>query len=158
MEWMLLPYRRLYRLIEGRSSRREFWMFTLLNFLIVAVVVGVFAAIGGLASLRSESLNPESIGLGLLGATAGLVLVLIVPLYIWALLTSVAAFAVTVRRFHDLNLSGWFYAGSLVLMFIPLLNLVVWLGLVALMCIPGTKGPNKYGDDPAQPIGPALFE
>ena len=41
MEWMLMPYRKLYRLIEGRSSRQEYWMFTFFNVLVLLVVLAI---------------------------------------------------------------------------------------------------------------------
>jgi uncharacterized membrane protein YhaH (DUF805 family) len=46
-----------------------------------------------------------------------------------------------IRRFHDVNRSGW----NVFLLFIPILNLFIFLGL---MIKPGTEGPNKYGADP----------
>jgi uncharacterized membrane protein YhaH (DUF805 family) len=46
-----------------------------------------------------------------------------------------------VSRFHDICWSGWF----VLLMFVPLLNLVIFLLLVL---IPGQKAGNKYGDPP----------
>lgn len=45
------------------------------------------------------------------------------------------------RRFNDFNWSGWSY----LLIIIPLLNLVV---IALLFFRDGTKGINKYGDDP----------
>jgi uncharacterized membrane protein YhaH (DUF805 family)/ribosomal protein L33 len=46
-----------------------------------------------------------------------------------------------VKRLHDLDQSGLFYLFFLV----PIANIA--LGL-ALLFMPGTKGPNRYGDDP----------
>ena len=55
----------------------------------------------------------------------------------------IPAIAVGVRRLHDLDKSGWWY----------LLGLVPLLGLILLywFCLPGTPGPNQYGEDPLQP-------
>lgn len=44
----------------------------------------------------------------------------------------------TVRRFHDINFSGWWT----LLGFIPVIGAFV---LVVFACIPGTDGENKYG-------------
>lgn len=49
--------------------------------------------------------------------------------------------AVSVRRYHDTGRTGWLA----LLLFVPLINL---LGL-ALLCAPGTTGPNRYGPQPA---------
>lgn len=152
MEWMLLPIRRLYRLIEGRSSRREFWMFFLLNVIILIGFVAIVGATFGLASFNPEQLSGVAMGAGF-----GVMLILIIPLYIWFVLAGVASVAVTVRRFHDLNLSGWLYLLALALNFIPLVNFLVWIGILVLMCIKGTDGPNKYGEDPTQPDSASVF-
>jgi uncharacterized membrane protein YhaH (DUF805 family) len=48
---------------------------------------------------------------------------------------------VTIRRFHDMEYSGWF----LLLLFVPLVNLG---GGILLLFKDGTIGQNKYGDDP----------
>ena len=54
MEWMLMPYRRLYALIAGRASRQEFWMFILLNVIVVVAFLALFV-LGTVAHLaRSD--------------------------------------------------------------------------------------------------------
>lgn len=55
-----------------------------------------------------------------------------------------AAIAVTVRRFHDLDRSGWHWF----LLWIPLVNIVVGLQLLFQQ---GTPGPNQFGPDPLDP-------
>lgn len=55
----------------------------------------------------------------------------------------VPALALQVRRLHDLNLSGWWL----------LLALLPYLGQAALLvalCLPGTRGDNRFGADPRQ--------
>lgn len=55
--------------------------------------------------------------------------------------------AVKVRRFHDQDKSGW----MILLGVIPYVG-----GLITLvfMCIDGTQGPNRFGEDPkSQPRG-----
>lgn len=49
--------------------------------------------------------------------------------------------AVTVRRVHDTNVTGW----AALAQFIPYIGLLV---MFVHMSIPGTVGPNRYGDDP----------
>ena len=44
----------------------------------------------------------------------------------------------SVRRLHDINLSGWF---AIIAFVIPLL-------FIPLLVLPGIPGTNKYGDDP----------
>jgi uncharacterized membrane protein YhaH (DUF805 family) len=49
-----------------------------------------------------------------------------------------------VKRLHDRDRSGWFYLIAI----IPLIG-VIWL-IVELGCLRGTRGPNRFGDDPLQ--------
>ena len=53
----------------------------------------------------------------------------------------VPGIAVAVRRLHDTNRSGWW----LLLIFVPNVGQIV---LLVWMCSEGTKGANKYGDEP----------
>ncbi len=159
MEWMLMPYRKLYRLIEGRSTRREYWMFTLLTVLVsLAFVLLMVAVIGGAGSAFT---NPTDVAGMMAGAGAIALIVVILPFYVWVLLTGVAAFAVTIRRLHDLGQSGWmlvlFYAVMIVAAIISMyLYWLVAIGGIVVLCLPGTPGANKYGADPLSPDADAF--
>lgn len=59
------------------------------------------------------------------------------------ILCVVACACLTIRRFHDLNRSGWLYF----LTFIPLLNIILGFYLVF---VRGTCGMNRYGPDPLE--------
>lgn len=168
MEWMLMPYRKLYRLIEGRSSRREYWMFTLFVVLVaIAMVALLMSVAGGIGSLMGGSGDPSALAGGGLGALMGGLgvgaILFFVVFYAWALLTGVASFAVTVRRLHDLNFSGWFIVLFYIVLVVCAL-ISMWLywaatiGSIVVMCLPGTKGPNKYGADPTDPTAGASAE
>ena len=168
MEWMLMPYRKLYRLIEGRSPRREYWMFTLLVFIVMVVMIGlIISLVGGLGALMPNVADPGALqGPGALGAMMGGMgigaIVIIGAFYVWALLTGVASFAVTIRRLHDLNLSGWFILAFYAVLIVSAL-ISMWLywaaaiGSIVVMCLPGTQGANKYGADPYDQAGPEVF-
>ena len=159
VEWMLLPYRRLYRAIEGRASRSEYWWFILM---MVVVYIAFFALMLSLGVAGSMA-NPDRMPALMAGAGSAF-MILVIPFYIWALLSSAAAFAVLIRRVHDLGYSGWFislyYAGFLVVgllgtafaMVSPMIGLALfflyWVAGIVVLALPGTKGPNKYGEDP----------
>ncbi len=102
-----------YANFNGRARRSEYWWF----FLFVNVLVGVLSVAG-------VAVSPAISGVGGLVALA-----LILP-----------ALAVTVRRLHDTDRSGWWI----------LLGLVPFGGLVLLVffALPGTSGPNRFGDEP----------
>ena len=55
--------------------------------------------------------------------------------------------AVSVRRLHDLDRSGWWML--IILTGIGLILLLVWF------CLRGTPGPNRYGPDPLG-VAPAV--
>jgi uncharacterized membrane protein YhaH (DUF805 family) len=60
------------------------------------------------------------------------------------------SFAVTVRRLHDIDMSGWW----ILISFIPLIGgilLLVWT------CQRGTQGANRFGMGPAQAAIPEVF-
>ncbi len=101
-----------YAQFDGRSSRVEFWGFQLLQF------VGLFLLLGA-----GSGPGAVLMGLALLG--------LILP-----------NIAVSVRRLHDHNQSGWFVLFGI----IPYIG---WLVVAILMLMPSDKGVNRFGPNPA---------
>ena len=65
-------------------------------------------------------------------------MILVVPA---AIAITVSGVMLTIRRFHDLDKSGWFY----LFLFVPVADVIVSLYLVFAK---GTDGPNRYGPDP----------
>ena len=129
MDWMLLPLRR-YADFSGRSRRKEYWMF-ILGVIIVAVVLGIIEGILGINQMVGGVYGP---------LTTLFMLAMIIP-----------GIAVQVRRFHDQDKSGWFV----------LLGLIPFVGgiiVLVFMCLEGTKGPNRFGDDPKGAVSPTVFE
>ena len=102
-----------YANFNGRARRSEYWWF----FVVVNVVIGVLVFAGG-------AIAPPLAGVG------GLV----------GLACLLPAWAVTVRRLHDTDRSGWWI----------LLGLVPFGGLVLLVFFaqPGTSGANQFGSEP----------
>jgi uncharacterized membrane protein YhaH (DUF805 family) len=56
-----------------------------------------------------------------------------------------------VRRFHDRNISGWWYLALFALSFIPYAMFLTAPVTIVISLLPGTKGPNKFGSDPLSP-------
>lgn len=101
-------------------------MFQLFNILIVI-------GIGLIASLFSSVIGRDE--------AAFLAFVLIM---IYLIATFIPALAVSVRRLHDQNKSGWFL----------LMQLIPWVGgiiIFVFMVSDGTMGSNQYGPDPKDP-------
>ncbi len=124
MEWMLMPLSR-YAEFSGRSGRREYWMYSLFQAIVVVGFAIAFFAIFGLEDNFSS--NGDAV-FGLVFAIVAYLLIFLVP-----------SISVTVRRFHDQGLSGWLYFVS----FIPYVGSII---LIVFMCLPGSSGANKYGD------------
>ena len=114
MNWYLMVMRDNYANFTGRARRSEYWYFTLFN---VIISIVLFALIFVLPII-------------------GFVLYCL-----YSLMIIIPSLAVTVRRLHDVNKSGWFYF----IVFIPLIG-VFWL--LVLLATEGDAGPNQYGEDP----------
>ena len=140
MEWMILPYRRYVDFL-GRSRRREYWMFVLFTVLVSAILEAVFGT-------RTSSYGPSgaNFNVAIQGGVGGVLSGL------FSIASFIPSLAVSVRRLHDQDRSGWF----LLLAFIPLFG---WIALLVLMCLEGTSGPNRFGSDPKGRIDAAgVFE
>ena len=63
-----------------------------------------------------------------------------------ALLGLWSSLALTVKRWHDVGMTGWFALLTLP----PFANFMMF---VLLCLLPGTTGPNRYGSDPRGRLG-----
>lgn len=120
MNWYLGVLKK-YAEFNGRARRREYWIFQLFNFLVVFVLVIVDAASGNFSDL---------FGLGLLSG-----------LYLLAVL--LPCIAVSVRRLHDTDRSGWW----VLLAGVPFVGAIV---LIIFFLLDGTPGKNRFGESPKQ--------
>lgn len=68
---------------------------------------------------------------------------------IYGLALLIPSIAVGVRRLHDTERSGWW----MLLALIPVLGGLV---LLVFMCLEGTTGANRFGNDPKQVLPPSL--
>lgn len=89
----------------------------------------IYIAIALIEMMATGAKSPES-------SIAGL---------IYLLATAVPTIAVSARRLHDRNMSGWWFLGCL----LPILGNFI---ILALMIPKGTSGSNQYGPDPLAPI------
>ena len=112
MNWYLGCWKK-YAEFSGRARRQEFWMFGLFNFL-AALVAGFLDGL-----------------LGTGGALYGLY-------YLAALIPTIA---VTARRLHDTDRSGWWQ----LIGFIPLIG---WVILLVFFCLDSQPGENRFGSNP----------
>jgi hypothetical protein len=104
---------------KGRARRKEYWGFTLFYALIFAIL-GAFAFTG-----------------------IGVILFLVV-----FVVTLPSSISLTVRRLHDINLSGWFTLYMLI-MLIPVIGegIAIIISIV-IGVVQGSAESNKFGENP----------
>jgi uncharacterized membrane protein YhaH (DUF805 family) len=117
MNWYLTVLKK-YAEFSGRARRKEYWMFALMNFLISILISIVGAVIGDTDGLIAVSLSG-----------------------VYALFIFIPSLAVTVRRLHDTNKSGWW-------ILITLVPLIGGLVLLIFMIMDSDPNTNAYGANP----------
>jgi uncharacterized membrane protein YhaH (DUF805 family) len=107
---------RRYFSFSGRSTKSQYWFFSL-----TVIVLGIIAVVLDAAVLGSS--KPA-------GFTALAYIAHLIP-----------SLAVTVRRLHDADKSGWL----VLLLLVPLVNVVCY---VVFGCLASTPGDNRFGSEP----------
>ena len=118
MSWFVEALKK-YAVFSGRSRRMEYWYFILF----AAIISIVLNIIDGLIGAYDRTA-----GVGLLSS-------------IFSLAILIPSIAVTVRRLHDTDRSGWWVLISLV----PLIG---WIVLLVFTVQESTPGSNMYGPNP----------
>lgn len=152
LEYMFMPLRR-YADFRGRSRRMEFWSFALLN-LIVYSMLGILALVLGFSFSAFTDIENGGTPAALFGGAV------MIPLALGGLYTLaiiVPNIAVTIRRFHDRDMSGWWYLGFIVLGLVPLVGWIASIVQLVILFLPGTPGHNRFGEDPKDPLGAEVF-
>lgn len=120
MNWYLHVLKN-YAVFGGRARRSEYWFFALFNIIASVVLTMIDSATG--------NLNAEA-GYGLFSS-------------IYSLAVLVPSIAVSVRRLHDTDRSGWW----LLIAFVPLIGFII---LLVFMVMDGTPGQNRFGANPKE--------
>ena len=120
MNWYLEVLKKS-AVFSGRARRKEYWFFVLFN-IIISIVLAVIDGVTG-------SFSPEA-GMGLLGG-------------IYTLAVLIPGIAVSVRRLHDTERSGWW----LLIALVPLIGAIV---LLVFMVQDSKPGQNQYGANPKE--------
>ena len=105
---------------EGRAARSEYWYWVLFIVLLSIVALLIDLTMFG---FNTTGVNPIS--------------------SIVSLATLLPNVAVSVRRLHDIDRSGWW----VLLVLIPLIGGIV---LLVWACMRGTVGMNRFGSDPIE--------
>ena len=112
MNWYLGCWKKFAE-FSGRARRQEFWMFALFN------------------TLASFALAIVDGILGTSGALGGL----------YSLAVLIPSVAVSVRRLHDTDHSGWW-------ILINVLPLIGWIIYLVFLCSDSKPGANRFGANP----------
>jgi len=110
-----------YAVFSGRSRRAEYWYFVLVNLIVVIVLSLIDTLLGTFNVVQ---------GVGLLSGIYGLAVL-------------IPSLAVTVRRLHDIDRTGWW-------IFINLIPLIGTIVLLVFAVTDGTPGSNRYGPNPKE--------
>jgi uncharacterized membrane protein YhaH (DUF805 family) len=121
---------------SGRARRSEYWWFALLMIILACVFFSVM-----FFSLMTTSAEAGVTTDATALATGGVSLVALVIADLLGLALTLPHLAVTVRRLHDTNRSGWFY----LINFVPLIGGIM---LLVVLSEDSTRGPNRYGPSP----------
>lgn len=114
MSWFIKVVQN-YAVFSGRAHRTEYWMFTLFFYIIYIVLAVVEAMVLG---------TPFAAG-------------------IFGLALLIPYLAVTARRLHDTNRSGWWILIALV----PAIGGIV---LLVFMVLDSEAGENRFGSNPKE--------
>jgi len=115
-EYFLNIVLKKFALFTGRARRREFWMFTLFNF-IIGIIMAILSAIpiiGGIFTFVS---------------------------WVYSLAVFIPSIALSVRRLHDTNRSGF----KLLFLLIPIVG---WIIVIVWAAQEGMPEDNQYGPNP----------
>lgn len=120
MNWYIEVLKK-YAEFGGRARRKEYWFFCLFNVIIMAILAMIDQAMGSGGGKE---------GVGLLGG-------------IYSLAVLIPGLAVSVRRLHDTNRTGWW-------LLIGLIPFIGWLVVLVFMLLDSTPGQNDYGANPKE--------
>lgn len=124
MNWYLKVLKQ-YADFNGRARRQEYWMYTLINLLIIGALY-VLMFMGGTD-----------------GGAMAMVAMGLVAIYSMAIL--IPSVAVAVRRLHDVGKSGW-------MLLVGLIPFIGGIWLLVLYCTDSQPGDNEYGPNPKEEL------
>lgn len=114
---------------KERATRGDYWWPMLCQF----IIAGIYMVL-----LWSQMVYDEATAMFVY---TGFGSVLYWIYLIFGLACILPTLSVAVRRLHDIGKSGWWY----LLILVPCVGGIV---ILVFMCMAGTPGPNKYGEDP----------
>ena len=120
MNWYLKCWKQ-YADFSGRARRKEYWIFSLINYIII-----FFLYILQIVLIEST-----------------LWLIFPIIFFLYAVAVFLPGIAVNIRRLHDIGKSGWWY-----LIYLKPIIGAIWL--TVLMCLDSEPGENQWGENPKE--------
>jgi uncharacterized membrane protein YhaH (DUF805 family) len=118
MNWYIGAVKK-YSVFTGRARRKEYWYFTLFNIVIIIPLT--------LIDMMTGTFSNEA-NMGLFSGV--FILAILIP-----------SIAVSIRRLHDTNRTGWW----MLISFIPIIGPIV---LLIFLVQDSQIGENRYGPNP----------
>jgi uncharacterized membrane protein YhaH (DUF805 family) len=118
-----------YANFSGRARRKEYWMFVLFT-IIFLILISILDGLLGTSYTFNYPLGGKEIPMSFGYISIAFYLAIIIP-----------GIAVSVRRFHDIGKSGWWYFVSMIPCVGPFIG-------IYFMAKAGDIGENLYGPDP----------
>ena len=170
MDWTRLLYS-----FKGRINRAKYWLAGLVILCWMILALWLLAAIGALFGIVTGPVSFDVIGIsasiqpaGTDSASGASLFSRFATIPLTLLFAWVYA-AVTIKRLHDRNKSGWWLVPFIVatglhsrfedwlgdswtaaLIGLAVFIVFIW-GIVEMYCLKGTRGPNRFGPDPLVP-------
>ncbi len=144
MEWYLMAWRKFAQ-FDGRSRRKEYWMFTLFNILVIFALGALAMAAAAILATRGADVSENSF------------ILLFIPIGIYGLVITIPSLAAATRRFHDIGKSGWMLFLLIALGVIPFVGFVTAIIQLVFLCQDSQPGANQYGPNPKFPEQGAMM-
>jgi uncharacterized membrane protein YhaH (DUF805 family) len=110
-----------YATFTGRASRSEFWWWFLVSYLVSLVLSVIGQAVAGPQPQPPVAAQSQDEITQYIYAVLGWVSKASIISWLWALATLVGTIALSTRRLHDTNRSGWWY----LIAFVPIVGAII---------------------------------
>ena len=131
---------------SGRSRRSEYWWPTLINSVIGIVIYIIMMSAVNVPLEEIAKMNNDELTRVMIQSPGFIIGYLVLGL--WSLAIFLPCISLAVRRLHDLNINGWWYATMLLNCLCGIASIV----FIILFCMDSKPGTNEWGVSPKYPV------